>query len=116
MEIDLEALIAAFEPVRRAAAVPRFPGISRDLSIVVDESVRWADVQGALLGAGLLHLASIDFVTTFRNAQVGAGKKSLTLALLFRDLGRTLTSEEADGQVQVAVKVLAEKFGGVLRA
>lgn len=115
MEIDLEALIAAFEPLRRAAALPRFPEISRDLSIVVDESVRWAQVQVALAAAALAHVESINFVTTFRNAQIGAGKKSLTLTLVFRDPARTLTSEEVDAQVQTAVKTLSEKFAATLR-
>jgi len=115
MELDLEALIAAFEPVRRAAAVPRFPGVTRDLSIVVDESVRWADVHAALAGAKFANAEAINFVTTFRNAQIGAGKKSLTLTILFRDPARTLTSEEVDSQVQAAIKLLNEKFEAALR-
>src|SRR5206468_2911082 len=40
VELEWDALVKAFEPVRRANAVPRFPGVERDLSIVVEEGVR----------------------------------------------------------------------------
>ena len=119
LELDLEALLAAFEPLRRAAPVPRFPGITRDLSLVVAEATRWADIRAALEGAGLAALdpdEGIEFVTTFRNAQIGPGKKSLTLTLHFRDPARTLTSEEVDGQVKTAIDLLTQKFQATLRA
>ena len=119
VELDLEALLAVFEPLRRAAPVPRFPGITRDLSIVVAEATRWADIRAALQAANLACLdpeEGIAFVTTFRNAQVGAGKKSLTLTLHFRDPARTLTSEEVDLQVKLAVETLTGKFAAALRA
>jgi phenylalanyl-tRNA synthetase beta chain len=119
LEVDLGALLAIFEPVRRAMPVPRFPGIDRDLSMVVAEATRWADVLAALQEAKLAAVdpeEGIEFVTTFRSGQVGAGKKSLTLALHFRDPARTLTSEEVDAQVKVAVDVLVKKFQATLRA
>jgi phenylalanyl-tRNA synthetase beta chain len=118
LELDLESLLAVFEPLRRAAPVPRFPGITRDLSVVVAEATRWSDIRAALLAANLACLdpdEGLEFVTTFRNAQVGAGKKSLTLTLHFRDPGRTLTSEEVDTQVKTAVETLTRQFGAVLR-
>ena len=108
-------LIAAFEALRRAQPVPRFPGVTRDLSVVVAEAVRWADIKAALATANLAHLDQIDFVTTFRNPQIGAGKKSLTLTLNFRDPARTLKSEEVDAQVQTAIQTLTQKFGATLR-
>ena len=116
IELNWDALVRAFQPVRRANPVPRFPGIERDLSIVVDESVRWAEVEGAVAAAKLPSLASVEFVTTFRSKQVGDGKKSLTLKLEFRDSARTLTSEEVDAQVATVVALMGEKFAAALRA
>ncbi|MCL2649199.1 MAG: phenylalanine--tRNA ligase subunit beta [Phycisphaerales bacterium] len=116
IELDWDALIRIFVPVRRAVAVPRFPGIKRDLSVVIDEAVRWADVHAALMEVKLASLASVDFVTTFRSKEIGTGKKSLTLTLDFRDPARTLKSEEVDAQVQTAIQTLANKFHAVLRA
>ena len=116
LEISWDALIAAYEPVRRAKAVPRFPAIQRDLSVVVDEAVRWADVDAALTAANLKSLDTIAFVTTFRGKGIDPGKKSLTLTLNFRDPARTLTNEEVDAEVKRAIDTLAQNFTATLRA
>jgi phenylalanyl-tRNA synthetase beta chain len=115
LELDWTALLHAFTPVRRANPVPRFPGIKRDLSIVIDEAIRWADLQTSIANAKLPALESTDFVTTFRNKSLGENKKSLTLTLDFRDPARTLTNEEVDAQVAKAVETLTTTFGATLR-
>ena len=115
-ELDLEKLIAAFNPVRRAAALPRFPSIQRDLSIVVANAVRWADISAAINGIDLPFLEGVEFVGTFRNAQVGSGKKSVTLSLVFRDPESTLRSQQVDQQVASILTLLADRFQASLRA
>jgi phenylalanyl-tRNA synthetase beta subunit len=60
-------------------------------------------------------LQDIEFVGTFRNAQIGSGKKSVTLALLFRDPASTLRSEQVDQQVVAVLAVLSERCNAILR-
>lgn len=115
-EVDWDALVALLEPVRRASPLPRFPGVNRDISVVLDESIRWADLEAALAQAHLAFLKKIDFVGTFRNKQIGPGKKSLTLSLAFGDPEATLRSEQVDTQVKSAVDILTQKFAATLRA
>ena len=76
-------------------------------------------LRAALQAANLPSLdpdEGLEFVTTFRNAQIGPGKKSLTLTLHFRDPARTLTSEEVDAQVKTALETLTTRFAAILRA
>ena len=115
-EVLYDALLELFEPVRRASPLPRYPGVKRDLSVVVEEAVRWSEVEAALRGAKLANMEAVDFVPTFRNKQVGEGRKSLTLTLDFRDPARTLKSEEVDAKMKSAVELLGQRFGAVLRA
>ncbi len=115
-ELDLGKLIAIFNPVRRASVLPRFPSIERDLSIVVANSVRWADISAAIQGSELEFLEDVEFVGTFRNAQIGSGKKSVTLTLVFRDPESTLRSQQVDQQVASILALLSERFNASLRA
>ncbi len=115
-ELDLEKLITIFNPVRRASALPRFPSIERDLSIVVANSVRWADISTAIQGSDLEFLEDVEFVGTFRNAQIGSGKKSVTLSLVFRDPESTLRSQQVDQQVSSILAILSKQFNASLRA
>ncbi len=114
-ELDLEKLIAAFNPIRRASPLPRFPAMRRDISIVVDDTVRWSDISSSIHAHSVQFLQDIEFVGTFRNAQIGPGKKSVTLALLFRDPASTLRSEQVDQQVAAIVALLSERFSAALR-
>lgn len=115
-EICLGMLIDAPAGASRVTPLPAFPGIERDLSVVVDESVPWAAIEAAVIGAKLDKLVSRAFVGTYRGKQVGSGRKSVTLRLGFRDDTRTLRHEEVDPQISTAVAALKSAVGAELRA
>jgi phenylalanyl-tRNA synthetase beta chain len=114
-ELDLGALISVWPPRDRVEAMPAFPSIERDLSVVVDESVVWKRLHGVIAGLAVPRLEGAEYVGTFRGKQVGAGKKSVTVRLRFRDPARTLRHEEVDGEVARVVSALAESVGAALR-
>ena len=64
---------------------------------------------------GLANLESISFVTTFRGRQIGEGRKSVSLRLVFRKPDGTMKSEEADASVARAIAALREKLGAEIR-
>ncbi|MEM1424375.1 MAG: phenylalanine--tRNA ligase subunit beta [Planctomycetota bacterium] len=115
-ELALPALIDLYPPRSRASRLPAFPEIQRDLSLVLDESVAWREVETRLAGMDLDRCVGHEFVGTFRGKQVGAGKKSVTFRLRFRDDERTLRHEEVDPQVASVVGVMTEQLGAELRA
>jgi len=109
-------LLEAFVPIRQAKPLPTTPSVRRDLSVVVAEAVRWADIHAVLAQAQLPFVESIEFVVTFRHPHIGADKKSLTLALEFRDPASTLRSEQVDTHMQTALELLTRHCGATLRA
>lgn len=115
-EVDLGALIALYPPRNSAKLLPQFPAIERDLSVILDEKIAWETVERTLAGLSLERLESRAFVGTYRGKQIGAGKKSVTLRLRFRDDSRTLRHEEVDPQVGQAVAALKQSLGAELRA
>ncbi len=115
-EVDVGALLALFPPRSLVHTLPAFPGIARDVSFIVPESVSWASIDRLIGEAKPERMVGRDFVTTFRGAQIGAGKKSVTVRLEFRDPTRTLRHEEVDPQVAALVSLAAERLGASLRA
>ena len=115
-EIGLDELIALGAPSGADHGLPQFPAIERDVSLVLDESARWAGVESLLSGLDLERLEGVAFVGTFRGAQVGAGKKSVTLRLTFRDAARTLRHDEVDPEVERFVRAAQDGLGATLRA
>lgn len=115
-ELDMDVLVGAYPPRALAERLPQFPGIERDLSLIVPEEVAWAQIECAAAELGLEFHAGTTFVGTFRGKQVGSGRKSVTVRMQFRAPERTLRHEEVDPQVQRATEAMKSRFGAEIRA
>ncbi|WP_314173302.1 phenylalanine--tRNA ligase subunit beta [Streptomyces winkii] len=115
MELDLDAVERAGGDVVTAPRVSAFPVATRDVALVVDESVPAERVEAALReGAGEL-LESVRLFDVFTGEQLGGGKKSLAYALRFRAVDRTLTADEASAARDAAVDSAVGRTGAALR-
>lgn len=114
-EIDFGRLMQEAKLGSRFTELPRFPEVSRDLAVVVDESVAWADIEKVVQGEGVELLESLSFVSEFRGKQLGAGKKSLAFSMVFRAPDRTLTREDADKAQEALLEALRKQLGAALR-
>lgn len=115
-EIEYESVAANYPPKRTVGNLPRFPGIERDLSIVVDEPVTWRQIEQCVKDASPQMLEALQFLTIFRGKQIGKGKKSLSLRLRFRNPDATLRHDEVDPQVNLVVEKLKQGVNAELRA
>jgi phenylalanyl-tRNA synthetase beta chain len=112
-ELDLTAI-----PITESLPAPRvspFPAVFQDVSLVVGADVAAQTVIDAVRsGAGDL-LEAVQLFDVYTGPQVGADRKSLTLALRFRAADRTLTEGEASAARDAAVRA-ASSVGATLRA
>jgi phenylalanyl-tRNA synthetase beta chain len=115
-EVSLAPLIERYPPRRRVRALPQFPSIRRDLSLVVDEPVTWSRVEATARRASPALMRGVEFVGVYRGRPLEPGKKSVTLRVEFRDESRTLRDEEVAPQVQALVEAFARDLGATLRA
>ncbi|MEO1496476.1 MAG: phenylalanine--tRNA ligase subunit beta [Planctomycetota bacterium] len=117
-ELDLGVLLQAVELVPTTKPLSPYPPVSRDVNLVVDDAVKWTQIESATTAAGGELVERVVFQDdTFRDAkQLGDGKKSVVFRLQLRSMDGTLTSEEADGVVGRVVASLSEQLGGTLRA
>ncbi len=96
-ELDLQELEALQSEAVKFAPIPKFPAIERDLSLVIDEEVIWADIASTIERAAPAELEEVIFVGIYRGRSIPGGKKSVTFTLRFRDEQGTLTHETVDG-------------------
>ena len=115
VELDFEKLTALQKGPVKIKPIPKFPAIERDLSIIVDENIPWADVAAAVGEKAGSKLEETRFVGIYRGKGIPAGKKSVTLSLRFRDEDGTLTHETVDAFEVDIVKNLTETTGAELR-
>ncbi len=96
--------------------VPRFPAVTRDLSIIVPEPTTWGELVERIEAADQPLRVGVDYVTTYRGKQVGSGRKSVTVTLTYRSEDGTLRSEQVDEQVTEVVEQLKADLDAELRA
>lgn len=114
-ELDLDALIAVAPADIVAEAIAGFPAATQDLSLVVPEGAPAGDVLRAVReGAGEL-LEHIRLVDDYRGQGLPEGRKSLTFALRFRALDRTLTAAEASEAKLAGAARAGDLFGATIR-
>ncbi|UCD75745.1 MAG: phenylalanine--tRNA ligase subunit beta [Phycisphaerales bacterium] len=114
-ELNLLKYYESYPPETEAHALPSFPAIARDLSLLIDENVTWAQITRQVDGLKLDYLQATEFITTFRGKQVGPGKKSLSFRLRFRAPDRTLKHEEVDPQIDAVVKAMEQTLHAEIR-
>jgi phenylalanyl-tRNA synthetase beta chain len=115
-ELDFEQLMNLQSGPVKLKPIPRFPAIERDISIVVDEQIRWIDIIEAVRNKAPAELENIQFVGIYRGKGIPSGRKSVTLSLRFRDQDGTLTHEAVDCFQADIVQSLSDSISGELRA
>lgn len=114
-ELELDPLLAEPEGRRTPRRLPRFPGTWRDLSVIVDEPVRWSEIESAVLRVQPALLESVEFLTVYRGKPIPSGRKSVSLRMVFRDETATLRHEQVEPQVAAVVAGLRSAVGAELR-
>ncbi len=95
--------------------VTSFPPARQDIAVVVAEDVSAGQVVAIVRSAAGPVLAGVEVFDVYRGPQVGEGRKSLALHLVFQAPDRTLTDAEADAVRDRVVAALRAQAGGELR-
>jgi phenylalanyl-tRNA synthetase beta chain len=114
-ELDLADLFAAsHEPVVYEDFIT-YPAIRQDVAVSVPEDVPAGDLAAAAREAAGAELVEARVFDVYRGEQVGAGRKSVALALAFQSRERTLTEEDATRRRDAITAELGRRFGAELR-
>lgn len=114
-EIDFEALSSEATSERRYEPLPRYPAITQDIALLVDEGIPAGKVHQLIMEAGGALLTEARLFDLYRGAPIPQGKKSLAYSLTYRAPDRTLTAEEVTKIEKRIIRRLYETIGARLR-
>src|SRR5690606_18591679 len=89
--------------------------VTRDFAFVLERGVEAAKVIRAAEGADRKLVAGVTVFDVFESDALGAGRKSLAIAVTLQPKDRTLTEEEIDAVGRKIVADVGKATGGVLR-
>ena len=116
LEVDLDPLLQLFPPPRQVDELTRFPGIERDLSLILNEAVTWKQIESVIVGVAPDLLEASEFLGIYRGKPIPAGQKSVSLRLRFRDPRQTLRHEQVDPQMAAVVDAVTDQLNASLRS
>jgi len=111
-ELDMESLQVSRPEFEELS---RFPSVRRDLAVVVDEGVPLSALRERVVLAASSLLRNFRVFDVYRGSGVEAGRKSIALGLIFQDITRTLTDEDADRAVASVIAELRVSLNAKIR-
>ena len=99
----------------RFTELPRFPEVKRDLALLLDYQVSFADLRNAAFQAEKKLLKNIVLFDVYTGDKIPAGKKQYAISFYLQDPDKTLTDKAVDAIMEKLLRVFKEKFGAELR-
>ena len=110
---------ALFELVKRNKIkykeLPKFPEVRRDLAILLDESVTFADLRKSAFRVGKKLLKQVGLFDVYRGDKIAEGKKQYALSFVLQDPEKTLTDNDVERVMSKLLSTFQNEFGAVLR-
>jgi phenylalanyl-tRNA synthetase beta chain len=96
-EIDLTRLIEYSEEQMIVEEISKYPGVSRDLALVIDKNRKFEEIRKMAFSTIKKSLKSLELFDVYDNEkQLGEGKISYAISLKFEDINKTLQDKEVD--------------------
>lgn len=114
-EVDLVKLFTMQSKMGHVFSLPKFPAVTRDIALVMDETTTVGSVLSVICKSGGALLEKAEMFDIYRGAQLGDGKKSVAFSLVFRNSERTLTDDDVNPLMQKILKNCENSCGASLR-
>lgn len=115
LELELEPLIPYATAVPSYQRLTKHPASSRDMAVVVPQSVSKAELEAVIRRYAGELLQSVKVFDVYTGQQVPAGCKSMAFNLTYQAPDRTLTDEEVDASIKEVVEQVGEAYKAQLR-
>ena len=114
-EINFTSLFALRLPDPTFTPLPKYPAVSRDLSMICDEAVTVAQVENVIEKSAGKLLRNIRLFDIYRGTGIAEGKKSMAFSLELRADDRTLTDADSELVLSKVLAALKTELDAVLR-
>ena len=96
--------------------LPKYPSVTRDLALVLDESVLVGEIEKVINKHGKDLIEKIELFDIYTGDQIPEGKKSVAYSIIYRSYEKTLTDKEINSVQNNLIKDLEKSFDAELRS
>ena len=114
-EIDFTKLFDLQLPETVYVPLPKYPAVTRDISVICDEEITVAQIEDVIAQAAGKLLRNTKLFDIYRGTGIPENKKSMAFSMELRADDRTLTDTDCEQVMSKVLSALQEKLHAVLR-
>lgn len=114
-ELEVSPLFEASQPAFRYQEVPRFPEVRRDLSLVLDQTVTFAQIEALVKKIEHQLIRAVIAFDVYQGDKIPEGKKAYALGFTLLDDTKTLTDEEIEKTMARLMAAFEKEMQAVIR-
>ncbi len=115
-EINLQLLVKAVKGHRVTfSELTKFPAVRRDLALLIDRNVPFAEIERVARGAEKKLLREVSLFDVYEGKNLPAGKKSYAVSFTLQDDNKTMNDKQTDAIMNKIIASLKKQLGAELR-
>ncbi|MGB6178434.1 phenylalanine--tRNA ligase subunit beta [Carnobacterium sp.] len=114
-ELNLHPIIEGEKHPTIYAGIPKYPGMTRDVALLVDETITNQQLTELIYEKGGKYLRQVRLFDLYQGNKINEGKKSLAYTLSYLNPKDTLVEEEVTKAFEKVINALTEQFNAVIR-
>ncbi|NVO20421.1 MAG: phenylalanine--tRNA ligase subunit beta [Bacteroidetes bacterium] len=115
-EVEWHVLLSEIDPEQvKYKEVSRFPEVRRDLALLLDRKVTFAELEAISYKTVRGMLKSVNLFDVYEGEKIEKGKKSYAISFIFQDSQKTLTDQEVEKQMKKLAEAFEKESGALVR-
>ncbi len=99
----------------RYSEIPRFPAVRRDLALLLDKQITFAQLEKIAFDTEKKLLKSVSLFDVYEGKNLETGKKSYAISFILQDETKTLTDSQIDAIMKKLLSNFENQLGAKLR-
>ena len=113
--IDWQLVMASIKSEQEFTPIPKFPEVRRDLSLVIDESISFAEIEEIAFKSEKKLLTRVNVFSVYQGDRIEQGKKSYAVSFFLQDTEKTLNDKQIDRAMTNLIKQFEDRLGATIR-
>ncbi len=115
LDLNLDLLLPKALEVSIFKPWPRFPEITRDMALIIDENIPWKEIKNEILSSREPLIEEVELFDLYHGKPIPEGKKNMGVRIHYRSPEKTLSDEGVNAIHDQLLKMVLEKFRATLR-
>jgi len=114
-EINLDLLFSEIKEQEKFKLISKYPSISRDIAVVVDNSLQAVEINNLIVQTTKGFLTNIEVFDVYQDEKIGKNKVSLGFRLTFNSTEKTLENEDVEKLMKSVIFRLQKELNAEIR-